>query len=276
MDRTVLHCDCNSYYASVELLSHPELRDKPVAVCGDPSARHGVILAKNERAKRFGVKTAETIISAQRKCPGLIMLPPHHELYGEYCRRINGIYAQYTDLVEQASVDESYLDVTASRALFGTGEQIADELRARVKAELGLTISVGVSFNKMFAKLGSDYKKPDATTVITRDNFKSILYPLPIGNMMYVGRASAELLRRAGIFTLGDVHAMRRGAHDRVAGQGRREPVAQCVRPGRQSGNADRLSRTGQVDRQFVYVPPRSGERGRLCRRADHAVRERG
>lgn len=207
MDRTILHCDCNSYFASVELLSHPELKSQPVAVCGDPAARHGVILAKNDAAKRYGVKTAEPIVHAQRKCPGLILLRPHHELYGQYCRRINAIYAQYTDLVEAASVDESYLDVTGSRALFGTGEQIANELRARVKRETGLTISVGVSFNKIFAKLGSDYKKPDATTVITRENYRDILYPLPIGDMMYVGKSSAAVLRRAGILTLGDIYA---------------------------------------------------------------------
>lgn len=206
MDRTILHCDCNSYYASVELLSRPELRALPVAVCGDPSARHGVILAKNEPAKRMGVRTAETIVSARRKCPELILLSPHHDLYAEYCRRINAIYGQYTDLVEAASVDESYLDVTASRALFGTGEHIANELRRRVKAELGLTISVGVSFNKTFAKLGSDYKKPDATTVISRGNYRDILYPLPISDMMYVGRASAGVLSRAGIMTLGDIY----------------------------------------------------------------------
>ena len=207
MDRTILHCDCNSYFASVELLTRPELRDKPVAVCGDPAARHGVILAKNEPAKRRGVKTAETIASARRKCPELTLLRPHRELYAEYCRRINAIYAQYTDLVEPASVDESYLDVTGSRALFGSGERIADELRARVREELGLTISVGVSFCKIFAKLGSDYKKPDATTVITRDNYRALLYPLPIGDMMYVGRASGEVLRGAGILTLGDIYA---------------------------------------------------------------------
>lgn len=207
MDRTILHCDCNSYFASVELLTRPELRDRPVAVCGDPAARHGVILAKNELAKRCGVKTAETIASARRKCPELELLRPHRELYSAYCRRINAIYAQYTDLVEPASVDESYLDVTGSRALFGSGERIANELRARIRSEIGLTISVGVSFCKIFAKLGSDYKKPDATTVITRDNYRELLYPLPIGDMMYVGRASGEVLRGAGIYTLGDIYA---------------------------------------------------------------------
>ncbi len=206
MDRTILHCDCNSYFASVELLSHPELRLKPVAVCGDPAARHGVILAKNDVAKRYGVKTAETINDAKRKCPDIVLLKPHHELYGMYCRQINAIYEQYTDLVEKASVDESYLDVTASQALFGSGKEIADELRARVKKETGLTISVGVSFNKIFAKMGSDYKKPDATTVITRDNYRELLYPLPIDDMMYVGKSSAALLKSRGIMTLNDIY----------------------------------------------------------------------
>ena len=209
MDRTILHCDCNSYFASVELLSHPELKSQPVAVCGDPAARHGVILAKNDAAKRYGVKTAEPIVHAQRKCPGLILLRPHHELYGQYCRQINGIYAQYTDLVEAASVDESYLDVTGSRALFGTGEQIANELRARVKRETGLTISVGVSFNKIFAKLGSDYKKPDATTVISRDRWRGIVWPLPVENLLFVGRAARKTLGRFGVRTIGDLAACR-------------------------------------------------------------------
>lgn len=210
MDRTILHCDCNSYFASVELLSHPELKNRPVAVCGDPAARHGVILAKNDAAKRYGVKTAEPIVHAQRKCPGLILLRPHHELYGQYCRRINAIYAQYTDLVEAASVDESYLDVTGSRALFGTGEQIANELRTRVKRETGLTISVGVSFNKIFAKLGSDYKKPDATTVISREQVPQILWPLPVTDLLFVGRASARMLAEHHIHTIGDLARARR------------------------------------------------------------------
>ena len=219
MDRTILHCDCNSYFASVELLSHPELKSQPVAVCGDPAARHGVILAKNDAAKRYGVKTAEPIVHAQRKCPGLILLRPHHELYGQYCRQINAIYAQYTDLVEAASVDESYLDVTGSRALFGTGEQIANELRTRVKRETGLTISVGVSFNKIFAKLGSDYKKPDATTVISRDNWQDIVWPLPVGDLLGVGRSAQKLLGQYGVETIGQLAAFPRETLETLMGK---------------------------------------------------------
>mgnify|MGYP000273193126 CR=1 FL=1 len=153
-------CDLKSFYASVELLSHPELRHLPVAVCGDPESRHGIILAKNEPAKRFGVKTAETIWQARKKCPDLVLLPAHHDRYREYSRRVNELYQEYTDLVEPFGIDESWLDVTGTLHLFG-GEAaaLADRLRERMRGELGLTISVGVSFNKVFAKLGSDYKK---------------------------------------------------------------------------------------------------------------------
>lgn len=206
MDRTILHCDLNSFFASVELLDYPELRDKPVAVAGDPEARHGIILAKNEAAKAYKIKTAETVWQARRKCPELILLPPHHNKYREYSKRVNVIYNQYTDLVEPFSIDESWLDVTGSMHLFGKdGKGIADELRERMKRELGLSISVGVSFNKIFAKLGSDYKKPDATTVITRENYRDIVWPLPVTDLLFVGRSAAALLAKYGISTIGDL-----------------------------------------------------------------------
>lgn len=161
MERTILHCDLNGFYASVELRDRPDLWDKPVAVCGDPESRHGIILAKNEAAKRFQVKTAETIWQARKKCPGLILLPAHHEEYRRVSRRINAIYERYTDLVEPFGIDESWLDITGSMHLFGgDARDIADELRAVVRREERLTISVGVSFNKVFAKLGSDMKNP--------------------------------------------------------------------------------------------------------------------
>ena len=195
MDRIILHCDCNCFYASCELLSHPDLRQLPVAVCGDPTERHGIILAKNEPAKRCGVKTAETIWKAKQKCPGLILLPPHHRLYAEYSKKINAVYGEYTDLVEPFGIDESWLDVTNSLHLFGgDARALADSLRERIRREFGLTISVGVSFNKVFAKLGSDYKKPDATTVIARDNWRDIVFPLPVGDLLFVGRSAQELL----------------------------------------------------------------------------------
>ena len=208
MDRIILHCDLNCFYASVELLSHPDLRDVPVAVCGDPSSRHGIILAKNEPAKQFGVKTAETIWQAKKKCPDLVLLPPHHKLYREYSRKVNAIYDEYTDLVEPFGIDESWLDVTHTLHLFGgDARALADTLRQRMKQELGLTLSVGVSFNKVFAKLGSDYKKPDATTVISRENWQSIVWPLPVGDLLYVGGAARKLLKQYGVETIGQLAA---------------------------------------------------------------------
>ena len=203
--RVILHCDCNNFYASVELLKFPELRHLPVAVAGDPEGRHGIILAKNMAAKKMGVQTAETIWQATRKCPGLILLPPHHDEYEAMSQRVNAIYCSVTDQVEPFSVDESWLDVTGSRNLFGDGKTIADELRRRVREELGITISVGVSDNRYWAKLGSDYKKPDATTVITKDNVAEILHPLPIREMLFVGRAAEQTLRRYGIQTIGQL-----------------------------------------------------------------------
>ena len=154
MDRVILHCDMNGFYASVELLSRPDLRDKPMAVCGDPKSRHGIILAKNEIAKKYGVVTAETIWQAKKKCPDLQLVKPHHDRYKEFSEKINKIYLSYTDMVEPFSIDESWLDVTASQRLFGTGRQIADMIRARVKRELNLTLSVGVSYNKNLCKNG--------------------------------------------------------------------------------------------------------------------------
>ena len=207
MDRVILHCDCNNYFASVELLDKPELRDQPVAVAGDPEGRHGIILAKNQIAKNYGVQTAETLWQAKKKCPGLILLPPHMDKYRAMSRRVNAIYLDYTDQVEAFSIDESWLDVTASRNLFGDGAEIADLLRRRVREELGITISVGVSWNKTFAKMGSDYKKPDATTVITRENVSQILYPLPVTDLIFVGKSSGQVLARHGIHTIGDLAA---------------------------------------------------------------------
>ena len=210
MERVILHCDQNCFFASVELLSHPDLRDVPMAVCGDPASRHGIILAKNEPAKRFGIQTAETVWQARRKCPGLVLLPPHHKLYREYSVRVNELYGQYTDLVEPFGIDESWLDITGSMHLFGGDPvAIADELRRRVREELGLSISVGVSFNKIFAKLGSDYKKPDATTLISPENWQEIVWPLPVGAMLFVGRSAQRTLAQYGVETIGQLAACR-------------------------------------------------------------------
>lgn len=205
-ERWILHCDCNSFFASVELLDHPELKNKCVAVCGDPASRRGIILAKNEGAKKLGVKTAEPIWQAKQKCPGLVLLPAHRNKYSKFCGIINNIYQQYSDLVEPFSIDESWLDVTGSWQLFAKSpKELADRIRAEVEATTGLTISIGVSFNKVFAKLGSDYKKPDATTLITRENYKQILWPLPVGDMLFVGAAARQKLNAIGVKTIGDL-----------------------------------------------------------------------
>ena len=219
-DRVILHCDLNCFFASVELLSHPDLVDIPTAVCGNPHERHGIILAKNEPAKKLGVQTAETIWQAKKKCPGLVLLPPHHGLYREYSRRVNAIYGQYTDLVEPFGIDESWLDITGSMHLFGgDGKAVADLIRNRIKEELGLTISVGVSFNKIFAKLGSDYKKPDATTVISRENFRRIVWPLPVGDLLYVGKSAQKILHQYGIDTIGQLAQCRREMLETLMGK---------------------------------------------------------
>lgn len=207
MDRHILHCDLNAFFASVEEVRNSELRKYPVAVCGNPENRHGIILAKNEKAKKFGVKTAETIWQAQKKCPGLVLVSPHYKDYAKYSRIVNDIYLRYTDLVEPFGIDESWLDVTGSAHLFGTPREIADELRRVVKSETGLTISVGVSFTKAFAKLGSDYKKPDATTVITRENYKDIVWKLPVTDLLFVGKSAKKTFERLGISTIGELAA---------------------------------------------------------------------
>ncbi len=213
MDRVIFHCDLNSFFASVELLDHPELRHLPVAVCGDPDSRHGIILAKNEPAKAFGVQTAETIWQARSKCPNLVLLPSHHDRYREISRKVNALYHEYTDLIEPFGIDESWLDVTGSLSFFRMdGKPLADAIRNRMRKEFGLTISVGVSFNKIFAKLGSDYKKPDATTVITRENFRTLVWPLPVTDLLFVGKAADRIFRQYGIRTIGDLAAFDRNA----------------------------------------------------------------
>ena len=205
MPRTILHCDCNAFYASVETLLDPSLAAGPMAVCGDPESRHGIILAKNEAAKAYGVQTAETIWQAKRKCPDLRLVPPHREEYVRYSRLANQLYLEYTDLVEPFGIDESFLDVTGTLHLFGAGPAIADALRARMKQEIGLTISVGVSFNKAFAKLGSDYKKPDATTVLDESRYRAIAWPLPVGALLYAGPKAQQKLHVLGIETIGQL-----------------------------------------------------------------------
>lgn len=204
-DRVILHCDCNSFFASVETALNPEYKNVPMAVCGSESDRHGIVLAKNELAKKYGIKTAETVYSARKKCPSLVIAHPHYDEYTKYSRMVNDIYSRYTDMIEPFGIDESWLDVTASKKLFGDGPEIAERIRREVKEEIGITISVGVSFNKVFAKLGSDYKKPDAITVISRDDMERIVYPLPVSDLLFVGKKTDDQLRIMGVKTIGDL-----------------------------------------------------------------------
>ncbi|MGI6248922.1 MAG: DNA polymerase Y family protein [Acutalibacteraceae bacterium] len=204
MERSILHADCNKFYASVECLHRPEIRSKPVIVGGDEDLRHGIVLTKNEIASKFGIKTAEPIWQARQKCPDLVVVKPNYPLYLRFSALTREIYADYTDQIEPFGLDECWLDVTGS-GIFGNGMTIAEEIRRRVKFELGITVSIGVSYNKIFAKLGSDYKKPDAVTQITKRNFKDIVWPLPAQNLLYVGRSTAARFRSCGIFTIGDI-----------------------------------------------------------------------
>ena len=186
--RTILHCDLNNFYASVECALDPSLEGKFVAVCGNQEHRHGIVLAKNQFAKTAGVATGDTIIEAQKKCPNLIVVPPHYEEYVNYAKKVHKIYKQYTDKIESFGLDECWLDITDSQNLFGNGKTVADKLREEVRQNTGLTISVGVSFCKVFAKLGSDLKKPNATSVISKDNFKQIVWKLPVSDMLMIGK----------------------------------------------------------------------------------------
>ena len=201
--RHILHVDQNCFYASVEMQRHPDLRDKPLAVCGSQEERHGIVLTANYVAKPYGVKTGMAVWQAKQKCPGLKILPPDMSEYIRFSRMAREIYEDYTDQIEPFGLDESWLDVTGSVGLFGNPMIIAREISDRIKFELGITASIGVSDNKITAKLGSDYKKPDAITRIERDNYKEIVYPLPVEDLLYVGPATSKKLRAIGISTIG-------------------------------------------------------------------------
>ena len=203
MRRTILHSDMNNCYASIELLHRPELRGKPLAVGGDPEARHGIVLAKDQFAKKAGVKTGMALWQAKQVCPDIVFVPPRMDLYLRFSRLAHEIYGDYTDRQEAFGIDESWLDVTESCSLKGSGEKIAEEISRRIKKELGITVSIGVSWNKIFAKLGSDYKKPDAITVINQENYKNIVWPLPVEDLLFVGRATKKKLNKLGIYTIG-------------------------------------------------------------------------
>ena len=203
--RAILHSDLNNFYASVECLLNPELDGFPVVVCGRKEDRHGIVLAKNMLAKKMGVKTGMVLFEAEKLCPNLKCVPARHDMYLKYSRAVRRIYLEYTDMVEPFGIDEAWLDVTSSPKCGGDAYKIADEIRRRVKEEIGLTVSIGVSFNKVFAKLGSDIKKPDAITVINKENYKSMVWKLPASDLLYVGRATKEKLQKLNIKTIGEL-----------------------------------------------------------------------
>lgn len=204
MERRILHVDQNCYFASVEMIYHPECRNVPMAVVGDAEKRHGIVLAKNQLASKAGVKTAEAIWEAETKCPNLVKLSAHYDKYSYYSQKLREMYSEYTDKVEPFGMDECWLDITNScvdRSAF----DVANEIRERVKNEFNLTCSVGVSFNKIFAKLGSDYKKPDAVTVISKENYKDIVWNLPASDLLFIGKHTNEKLAKVNIRTIGDI-----------------------------------------------------------------------
>lgn len=204
-DRVILHSDLNNFFASVETVLHPEFEGKPLIVCGAPKERRGVVFAKNYEAKSYGIKTAETVASALRKCPHVLMSPTHFKEYNRFSAAVTEIYARFTDRIEQCSIDECAIDVTESVSLFGSGEEIAERIRKTVREETGLTVSIGVSFNRVYAKLASELKKPDAVTVISRENYRQKVYPLPASDLLFVGRSTAEILSAYAIRTIGDI-----------------------------------------------------------------------
>ncbi len=219
MERTILHCDLNNFFASVAVLDNPTIKNCPIAVTGSVEDRHGIVLAKNELAKSFGVQTAEAIWQAKKKCPELVCVPPNYHRYNEVSAAVREIYLRYSDMVEPFGIDECWLDVTGSRLLFGDGMQIAEQIRSAVKREIGVTVSIGVSFNKVFAKLGSDLKKPDGITEITKENFKEKVWPLPASALLGVGGATKKQLASLGIFKIGEIAAAGREVLEKRMGK---------------------------------------------------------
>ncbi|MGI6107381.1 MAG: DNA polymerase IV [Lachnospiraceae bacterium] len=205
MDRSILHVDCNCFYASVEMLYHPELRTVPMAVGGDPEARHGIILTANYPAKKRGVKTGMALWQAREACPGVVLVPPHMSEYIHFSNLSHEILAEYSDLWEPFGLDECWVDVTRSVGILGDAHSLAEEIRQRYRRELGITVSIGVSWNKIFAKYGSDYRKPDAITDVTRENYRNLVWTRPVDDLLYVGNATRRKLHLYGIETIGDL-----------------------------------------------------------------------
>lgn len=204
-DRIILHSDLNCFYASVEMLLDPSLRGKAVAVCGSTEERHGIVLAKSELAKKAGIKTGQANWQARQACPNLIVVPPQYDEYLKFSKLVRSIYLRYTDLVEPYGMDECWLDVSGCRKLYGSGQEIAEQIRQTIKEEIGLTVSIGVSFNKIFAKLGSDMKKPDAVTVLEENNWRERIWPLPASDLLFVGRSTSRKLACRNVNTIGDI-----------------------------------------------------------------------
>ena len=214
MGRVILHADANSFYASVECYYHPEYRERPLAVCGDPEARHGIVLAKNQAAKRFHIQTGEAVWQAKQKCPELVVMPPHFDAYQQFSDALQKMYGEYSERVEALGLDECWLDVSNRYCDIREGQRLADEIRMRSMREIGITLSVGVSFNKTFAKLGSDLKKPNGTTVISRQDVAGTVWPLPASDMLMVGPHTMQKLRTMGILTIGDLAMCDPGVED--------------------------------------------------------------
>ena len=204
-ERTILHCDMNCFYASCEMAYHPELQGKPIAVCGDPERRSGIVLTASYPAKRMGVKTGMPLWEAQQHCRDIIFVPAHYDMYTMFSGYTREIFLRFTDQVEPFGLDEAWLDCTGSRMMYGDGLTIAKKISDTIKDELGITCSIGVSWNKTLAKLGSDYKKPDAITVINRENFKDIVFPLPASDLLYVGSKTSAKLANYAVHTIGDL-----------------------------------------------------------------------
>ena len=217
--RTIFHCDINNCFASIEMAREPNLRGKAIAVCGDPQSRRGIVLAKSEAAKRCGVATGDPLWMACQKCPSIVFVPPHFELYEAYSRELRRYYGRYPPLVEPFGLDECWLDLTDNVRHGTSAEELAETIRTDIKRIFDITVSIGVSFNKVFAKLGSDMKKPDAVTYIPYESFREKIWHLPVSDLLDVGRATARRLRDVGIVRIGQLAQARREGIAKLLGK---------------------------------------------------------